>query len=279
MKRSARAMAVAVAGVLALAGQTARADQEAAPADEGRKSSWWNWWNWGDGSWGLNFGGVTYGSNPDRIIGSDKLVNDVRTLSDVRAIELLGPIDIVIRQGTLEKATVHTDDNIAPMIETRVADGVLHVGVRSGASFRTRHPVGVTVDLKQLASLKIQGSGDVTCAQLQTDLLEITIRGSGDVRFDGLRASALAVLVRGSGGAHLTGTVPKQGFDIEGTGSIDAGELAGREVAVRVAGTGSADIWVSETLDVQISGTGDVSYRGNPRITKSITGVGTLSRH
>ena len=270
----------ALIGILLLAGALAWAPAifaaDGSPStDEAQKSH--SWWSWGDGIFGINFGGVSYGHGPNPIVGSDKLVHQLRTVSGVRSIEMTGPIDIVIKQGQTEKVTVHTDDNIAPLIESKVTDGVLHIGVQAGASFRTKHAIGMTVELSQLGGLKVKGSGDVNCAQFDTELLEITVQGSGNVRFDALRASVLAVLVQGSGDVHLSGTVPKQGYVIEGSGDVDAEELAGRELAVRVAGSGDAKVWATETLAIDIAGSGDVAYRGQPVLSKTVHGSGSVT--
>ena len=267
---------VVLAGVLVWAPVVIANDGTAA-AEEGHKSSpWWNWWSWVDDLFGLSIGGVSYGSGPNRVVGSDRLVHQPRTVAGVRAIELQGPIDIVLKQDPTEKLTLHTDDNIAPLIETGVRDAVLHIGVQPGASFRTRHPIGLTVELVQLGELKVFGSGDVTCAQFDSDLLEITVRGPGSVRIDDLHASALAVLAQGSGDIHLSGVAPKQGYVIEGSGGVDAEELAGRELAVRVAGSGEAKVWATDTLAVQISGSGNVCHRGHPALDQSLHGSGSV---
>jgi hypothetical protein len=269
--------ALILLGLLAWSAALPAAADLAVDGDSPPASSWWSWWN-GGGLFGLNIGGVSVGGAEHRVTGSDRLVHQLRGISGVRAIELAGPINLVIRQAGAEKATVHTDDNIAPLIETRVADGVLHIGVQPGASFRTRHPIGVTVELVRLGSLKLSGSGDASCDQLDTELLELTVSGSGSLRFDSLHASALALLLQGSGDVHLAGAVPKQGIVIEGSGSVDAEELAGRELAVRIAGSGDARVWVTDALAVAITGSGDVRYRGDPALTKSLHGSGSVTR-
>jgi len=246
------------------------------PAQE-RSSSWWSWRSWADDLFGSSFGGVSYGSGgPDRIAGSDRLVHEVRAVSGVRGIELSGPIDLVIKQDANEKLTLHTDDNIAPLIETKVQEGILRVGVRPGANFRTRHAIGVTVALAQLGALKVLGPGDVSCDGLDSDLLDITMGGSGEVRIDSMHAAATKVLLQGSGAVHLSGTSARQDYVIDGSGEVDADELVGRAVAVRVAGSGKARIWATESLSVDISGSGDVHYRGRPALSSSLHGSGHL---
>ena len=266
---------IAVAGFL-LAAALAVSSTGHAQSGPPEQSSWWSWV---DANFGMMMGGVSYGNGSDRLIGSDKLVHQVRTIAGVRSIEVRGPINVVLKQAPAEKLTLHTDDNLTGVIETPVRDGVLVLAIKEGVSLRSKHPIGVTVEVPHLSALKVLASGDVTCADFTSDLLEITIHGSGDVRFDALRAGTVAVLIQGSGDVRLAGTAPKQGYVIEGSGDLDAGELAGHNVAVRVAGSGDAHVWATETLSVEIDGSGDVSYRGNPVIQKSINGSGELLNH
>ena len=260
-----------VAGLLvaaSLLGGAGVQAQSSAPEHQ----SWWG--SIFDGSFG--FGGTRYGSGRDRVVGSDKLVHQQREIAGVRGIEVHGPVNVVLKQAPAEKLTVHTDDNLTGLIETPVTDGVLVIGIKDGVSLRSKHPIGVTVEVAHLNSVKLLASGNFTCADFEADLMEITIQGSGDLRFDALRTGTVAVLIQGSGNVRLAGTAPKQGYVIEGSGDLDAGELAGRNVAVRVAGSGDAHVWATETLSVDINGSGDVRYRGRPAIKKSINGSGDL---
>jgi len=272
MKRPS-ALTVALALLCLAATPGAHADEPAAE----RTSSWWSLWSWIDDLFGLSFGGVSYGSGgSDRVIGSDKLVHQGRVIAGVQRIELRGPISLVIKQGEVEQLTLHTDDNIAGLIETPVSDGVLRIGVRPGASFRTRHAIGATVQLRGLSALTVAGPGAVTCDGLDADSLEVTAGGSGEVHIDTLHSAAIAVLLQGSGAVRLSGNSAKQNYVIDGSGELDADELVGRAVAVRVNGSGNARIWVTGSLSVDISGSGNVHYRGQPALTTSVHGSGKL---
>jgi len=251
----------------------AHADEPAAE----RTSSWWSLWSWIDELFGASFGGVSYGSGEsDRVIGSDQLVHQGRVIADVRRIELRGPIGLVIKQGGVEQLTLHTDDNIVGLIETTVNDGVLRIGVRPGASFRTRHAIGATVQLTSLSALTVVGPGEVTCDGLDAESLFVTASGSGEVHIDTLHSTAITVLLQGSGAVRLSGNSARQNFVIDGSGELDAAELVGRAVAVRVNGSGNAKIWATESLSVDIRGSGNVRYRGQPTLTSSLQGSGRL---
>jgi len=271
--KPARSLTVALVMLFLAALPGAHADEPGAQ----RTSSWWSLWSWIDDLFGASFGGVTYGSGESgRVIGSDQLVHQGRVIADVRRIELRGPIGLVIKQGGVEQLTLHTDDNIVGLIQTTVNDGVLRIGVRPGASFRTRHAIGATVQLTSLSAITVVGPGEVTCDGLDAESLDVTASGPGEVRIDTLHSAAITVLLQGSGAVRLSGNSARQSFVIDGSGELDAAELVGRAVAVRVNGSGTAKLWATQSLSVDIRGSGNVRYRGQPTLTSSLQGSGRL---
>ncbi|MCB1694092.1 MAG: DUF2807 domain-containing protein, partial [Pseudomonadales bacterium] len=65
---------------------------------------------------------------------------------------------------------------------------------------------------------------------------------------------------------------------VSGAGHYKADRLISDFAQVRLSGAGTADVSVSDDLDVVISGPGRVSYAGYPEIVKRITGSGKLVR-
>lgn len=251
-----RVASLVMAGVFACGVQSAHAE--------------WSWWN-------LHVGPtISVGPASGRIEGSGKLVDDIRPLAAFKAVHVTGPIDVVLKAGTGERAIVRCDDNLVAMIETQVRAGALEIGPVKQAAFRTGHPLVVTVEFKALDSITIRGSGDVHADRITSDAFDATLAGSGDLSIDALKAGILAVSLSGSGDFRAAGSAATQGFNIAGSGDVIADELAGAKVAVNLAGSGDAKVRASETLDVSIAGSGDVLYRGSPRLTKSVVGSGEV---
>jgi hypothetical protein len=224
----------------------------------------------------FSWGDTTFGPAGHRVEGSGNIAQQVRAVDGFGSLTLDGPVHVILKQADSEKVSIRADDNILALIETRVDNGQLKIGPRAGSAFRTGHPIIATVEVRHLNGLTVNGSGDVSCSHLVTDLLEVTLRGSGNVNIEQLQADTLAVLLQGSGDLRLGGTVPQQGIVIEGSGDVSADDLAGRRVAVRIAGSGDAEVRASEALTVEISGSGDVVYRGQPKVTHTGHGSGDL---
>ena len=95
---------------------------------------------------------------------------------------------------------------------------------------------------------------------------------------DDLKAEDLEVNLRSAGAIVIAGQVDSQKVDISGVGSYEAGDLRSNDAEVQLTGAGSAVIWAEDSLDVNVTGIGSVSYFGeNPKLTENVSGVGSVN--
>jgi hypothetical protein len=217
----------------------------------------------------------------ERVTGSGRIVEDRRSLAGFMAIHVIGPIDVQLKAADRDSVTVRIDDNIAPLIETRVSGGdrpALEIGVAAGASFRTSRTPVVIVEFRALSELVIRGSGDVRADRIAADDFTLSMTGSGNARIDNLQATRFAAVLSGSGDLIVNGRADEQAYRLSGSGDVSAGRLEGRRLQVSIAGSGDAIVNASETLDATIAGSGDVAYRGSPRVTQRIRGSGSVQK-
>lgn len=214
--------------------------------------------------------------------GSGKIQTDTRAATGFQAISLKTSAKLVLRQGSREGVELRADDNILPLIETRVIDGAgvptLEIRSRDGASYSTKTTPVITVDLIKLSSLAVSGSGDVTGDALKSPTLKITVSGAGDIRLNRLAVDDLAIKVTGSGDVRFNGRAGKLGIAVAGSGDVDTAGLEADEVSVSIAGSGNASVNARKTLAVTIAGSGDVVYSGDALPKTSIAGSGTVRK-
>jgi hypothetical protein len=206
---------------------------------------------------------------------------------------------------------VKADDNLMPYIETRVENGTLRLNnpVSSGSvefhlSVKEITGLGATgmgdirwtsLDLDHLEFV-ISGVGDISGWSLDTDRLDIFIDGAGDVNVNQLTAEELVIhsagagdidigsltaeelvaYLSGAGGVHLAGQVVEQAIFLGGADDYDAARLKSQMAIIEAGGAGNVTVWVTDTLDVQISGPTTVQYYGRPQVTKDISTYGRL---
>ncbi len=221
-----------------------------------------------------NFG---FSFNGTSIKGNGKIVQDARKLTGFDRIESRGGVDLVIKQSATESVVVVTDSNIAPMVITTVENGKLIINAKG--SWSTRSNVKVLVDVVNLTSVGVSGSGDVAARGLNLKQLALSISGSGDARLEEFSSESLNVSISGSGDFFATGKVTNQTYSIAGSGDIRTDGLEGNNVSVSIAGSGDAKVWATQSLDAAVAGSGDIRYRGTPaNVKKRVAGSGTISQ-
>jgi hypothetical protein len=217
----------------------------------------------------IGFGGVT---------GSGKIQTDTRAVSGFQAISLKTSANLVLRQGSREGVELRADDNVLPLIETRVVDGTLEIRGRDGASYSTKTKPVITVDLIRLSGLSVSGSGDIRGDGLTSPALKIAVSGAGDIRLNKLAVDDLGIKVTGSGDVRFNGRAGKLGIAIAGSGDVATAGLEADEVSVSISGSGNASVNARKTLAVSIAGSGDVTYSGDAVPKTSIAGSGTVRK-
>lgn len=210
--------------------------------------------------------------------GSGKLQAESRVLTGFQAITVSGSINVVLRQGNREGIEVSADNNLLPLIETQVENGTLRIRPKAGASYLTRNPVQVSVDLITLKSLSVGGSGEVSARGLKADKIDVTIGGSGGVKFADLQTRALELAIGGSGSFSAKGRADKLDLSVGGSGGVLADALDADDVSITIGGSGGAVVKANRRLDVAIAGSGSVVYSGEAVVSKSIAGSGRVMK-
>lgn len=114
----------------------------------------------------------------------------------------------------------------------------------------------------------VSGSGDVdikgSCNNFDSD-----VSGSGKVMLSGAIRELADFGVSGSGKIQADGTAGEVKARISGSGKVLAGNLMANKCNVHISGSGDVEINVKDDLDVSISGSGSVTYKGDPRHVNS----------
>jgi hypothetical protein len=204
--------------------------------------------------------GVVSGCNGGvpAVRGSGVVASETRDVAGFTEVRVSGAGDVVIDQTGTESLTVEAEDNILPLLDTRVSNGVLHLGLKQHVSVRTTRPIRFHITVK--------------------DLTGVGISGSGSVHARGLDADTLAAEISGSGSAALAGRADAVTLRVSGSGSYDAADLQSKSVKVEISGSGDALVNASDRLDATISGSGSVRYAGNPSVSQRVSGSGSIAR-
>ncbi len=192
------------------------------------------------------------------------------------------------------KIRITGDENLLEYVETDVSGGRLEVD--TSQRLRTDVPLVVEVYTSTLERVSASGSSDIRVIDLSGGTLEVSTSGSSDVKLKGrldrlevstsgssdidiveLEARELDVETSGSSDLDLRGEV--EVFDVETSGSSDvrAKDLEAQRVTIRTSGSSDVTVCATESLDVSVSGSGDVDYYCDPAtVSQSVSGSGDV---
>ena len=211
------------------------------------------------------------------IQGSGNVVTESRDVSGFNSVSISGIGRVIITQVDKEALTIEADDNIMEHITSEVSDGTLILGYKEDLSLESASPVVFRVNLKNLISLDNAGTASFEVDKVNTDQLQITKSGTGDIKIIELNAKDINVSAEGTGKIELGGSVENQEVDLLGTVEYHAPDVKSQNANVSVDGTANAFVWVLDSLDVVINGSGEVHYYGSPSVTQDISGTGSLT--
>lgn len=215
-------------------------------------------------------------SNPEGTIkGNGKIISDEVNIGDYRHINVSASCDIVYEQKINQKPylRIEADENLRNRIMINSRNGNLSISTK-GAAGKFR----IYTNSTSLSRIKFSGSGTLTLkGEINSPDLDISISGSGNIKADKINCPNTGLSVSGSGSVYLSGNSYNCDYKISGSGSIDAYKLKATKVSCRLSGSGNAKVYASESLDVRVSGSGGVSYKGSPQnINKTLSGSGWL---
>jgi len=210
------------------------------------------------------------------IVGSGVDKTESRAVSDFHALALGIPASVTIRQGASEGLTITGDDNILPLLETRVTKGVLDIQWADRRADVRIRKLDIVVDAKAIDALTVGGTGSIRAAALTTRALTATVGGSGSLAVDKLDTDALKTTVAGSGEIRTAGRADKLEATLAGSGRLGAASLQTRDAHLTLQGSPDATVRVRDALTVTVAGSGSVTYYGKPRVTQTVMGSGTV---
>lgn len=245
---------------------------------------------------------------------SGSVTTEARDATEFTKVELRGTGDVTIITGDTFSVEVTADSALQEYITTSVRSDRLVIA-QEFMWLGDVPAIEYTVTMPELHDVTAAGSGSITAANVETEDLVVSIAGSGDVTLRGRVTTAdvtiagsghadleflrvdsgyvdiagsgstavavsqsLAVDVAGSGTIHATGRAERLTLDVAGSGTFRGEELNAATAAIYVAGGADIEVRVRDHLEVDIVGSGDVIYFGDPELKVSKVGTGNVTQ-
>jgi hypothetical protein len=191
------------------------------------------------------------------IQGSGVRKTEKRDFAPFKSVDAAGAYDVTITCQQAQSFEIEGDDNILPIIQTEVRDGVLHI--HNESAYNSTKGIAIRIAVPDLEKFSSEGAGDVHVSAVKNERL---------------------VLIS-TGAANLVAAGQTKFVDIgtSGAGNVDTVKLSAERANIMVSGAANVDVYASQQLDVSLSGIGSVTYSGNPPVVnKSVSGIGSVNK-
>ncbi|MBO9546620.1 DUF2807 domain-containing protein [Caulobacter sp.] len=180
------------------------------------------------------------------------------------------PVDVVFVQGAEAKVVASGPKDYVNRL--RVDGGRIYLDGGDGIDHDR-----VTIDAM---GLRFESDSErVKITVIAPDVTRFDIRGSGDLDIRRYDHPAIGVSVSGSGDVNATGRVEVATVDNSGSGYVNLTDLKAKDAVVGVSGSGGGAIFATNKAKIDISGSGDVELRTEPKsVSSEITGSGEVRR-
>jgi hypothetical protein len=210
------------------------------------------------------------------VSGNGNVIKQDRSVGSFTAIDVSSAFKVYLTQGTTNSVTVEADENLLPIIETKVEGSTLKISVTKPVHHFEKANIYIT--FTTLNSIDASGAVDLyTQGKITGTELGVDLSGASEAE---LNLAYNRVKIDGSGASKikLTGNAENASVDFSGSGKLFAFDYAVTNMEVDISGAGEAEVNVTGSLNTSISGSGNIRYKGNPVIKQEISGAGSIKK-
>ena len=187
--------------------------------------------------------------------------------------------DVIIVNDENQFVEVHAQQNVMDALKIESDGGTLKIRTQGGKSIGKYDGLTYYVHMPLLERVVIGGKGTVKGADVTGDRFTCKLAADGKLELTGLDVSYAEVIITEAGKVLLTGESDKTDVGLGSAGHAQCFDLRSKECNTQLKGNGIIEVTALNKLDVVLSGSGTIYYKGDPaELTKNINGSGILVR-
>lgn len=188
--------------------------------------------------------------------GSGRTATEQRSVPAFSGVRVSGATDVTISVGGDQSVAVTADDNIVPILRTRVEGDTLVIDATKSYSAKAQKPL-VTITMPQLREAGTSGASSITAT--------------------GVNAPSLTVTASGASTVTASGTAGQVTLDASGASKAQLGNLAARTVEVKASGASNVVVQATDSLTGNASGSARIQYAGSPKVSVQTSGAAKVT--
>lgn len=215
-----------------------------------------------------------------RIRGNGEIRTEERSVNNFKNVDVSGAAKVYVSQGSPATVKIEGDDNLLQYIEVTQEGDRIMVRERPGFHLVPTGDLHVYVTAPVFSRIAASGACDIIGQSKisNPEDLSLHVSGAGDIHME-VDAPALTAKVSGSGSIDLKGETKDVDLELSGAGHAHCYNLLSENTKVDISGAGSAEVYASVKLDAEVSGAGNVVYKGNAtNVSQHVSGAGSVKK-
>jgi flagellar motor switch/type III secretory pathway protein FliN len=212
-------------------------------------------------------------------------------LPEFKSIYVNANYTVYIKQTNKQEVTVEALTEIFSASEIKVENGVLMINIERKPEnpnkslwakiddIKLNPTMKLYVSMRNIDELQVNSSGKIISENsLAANNLVLAVNGNGSMDVD-VKGDIVKAFVSGSGNLSLRGYATSIDALISGPGNLNGFTCPVASAKVKVTGSGSCELNVSDAIDAVVFGNGQVKHKGNTKTaSKKVYGSGSVER-
>ena len=215
-----------------------------------------------------------------RVSGNGNIQTQDRSVGNFKSVEVGGSAKVLVSQGDQNSVKIEADENLLPYMDVYKEGDKVIIREKPGYNLQPTNDIKIYVTAPVYSRIEASGACDIIGQTRisNSEDLHMHVSGAGDIRMD-VNAPRLSSSVSGSGSIFLKGETKEVELDLSGAGHAHCFELLSENTSVTISGAGSAEVYASVKLSANVSGAGNVTYKGNATdVTQHVSGSGSVNK-
>ena len=212
-------------------------------------------------------------------------------LPEFKSIYVNSNYAVYLKQTNKQEVNVEALTEIFSVSDIKVENGVLMINIDRKPDnpnkslwakiddIKLNPTMKLFISMKNISELQVNGGGKIISENsIAANNLVLGVNGNGNMDLD-IKGETIKAEVTGSGTLALRGYATSVDALVSGTGTISAFNCPMESAKVKVAGTGTCELNVTNTIDALVMGSGQIKHKGNTKTAqKKIYGNGSVER-
>jgi hypothetical protein len=212
-------------------------------------------------------------------------------LPEFKSIYVNSNYTVYLKQTNKQEVTVEALTDIFSASDIKVENGILMINIERKPEnpnkslwakiddIKVNPTMKLYVSMKNIDELQVNSNGKIISENsLAANNLSLAVNGNGSMDVD-VKGDILKAEVSGSGNMSLRGYATSIDALVSGSGNLNGFTCPVTSAKVKVSGSGSAELTVSDAIDAMVLGSGQVKHKGNTKNTqKKVYGSGSVER-